>query len=462
MATIADLPAVLQALLGTVAEQAAHHSGCVQRQRRGKFGGATLLQTLVLGWLADPDAPLTGLCRAAARVGVAVTPQALDQRFTPALAACLEQVLVAALAEVVTTDPAVAPLLARFAGVYLLDSTTIAVPDALATVWQGGGGRVPQGSAAALKLQVCLDLRGGRLCGSLHDGRSQDQTAPELHLPVPAGALRLQDLGYFKLERLAAWDAAGVLYLSRLKTGVVVTTADGRVWELGRRLAARAQAVVDEPVVIGGRRRLACFLVAVRVPPPVAAERRRKLHAEAQREGRRLSVARLALADWTVLVTNVPAARLTVAEALVLLRTRWQSELVFKLWKDFGRVDASRSAKPWRILGEVYATLVAMVVQHWLLITTCWTMPNWSFRKAAAALREEVPALLWAWRQPADLARVLAHIARVVVAAGGVGRRRQRPAAHQLWCDAALQWTGWEDHPATGPTAPPPSLPEVA
>ncbi len=461
MATITELPAVLQALLGTVAEQAARHTGCVQRQRPGKFGGATLVQTLVLGWLADPDAPLTGLCRAAARVGVAVTPQALDQRFTPALAACLQRVLVAALTEVGTTEPAVAPLLARFTAIALLDSTTIALPDALAEVWQGCGGRVPQGSAAALKLQVCLDLRGGRLCGSLHDGRSQDQTAPELRMPVPVGALRVQDLGYFKLERLAAWDAAGVLYLSRLKTGVVVTTADGRVWELGRLLAERAQAVVDEPVVIGGRQRLACRLIAVRVPAQGAAERRRKRHADAQREGTRVSSARLALADWTVLVTNVPAGRLTVAEALVLLRARWQSELVFKLWKDFGRVDESRSAKPWRIRGEVYAKLVAMVVQHWLLITTCWTMPDWSLRKAAAALREEVPALLWAWGQPADLARVLGHIARVVVAAGGVGRRSQRPAAHQLWHDPSLQWTGWPDQPAI---ASPPArcLPEVA
>src|SRR6266511_5510465 len=152
MATITELPAVLQALLGTVAEQAARHTGCVQRQRPGTFGGATLVQTLVLGWLADPDAPLTGLCRAAARVGVAVTPQALDQRFTPALAACLQRVLVAALTEVGTTEPAVAPLLARFTAIALLDSTTIALPDALAEVWQGCGGRVPQGSAAALKL----------------------------------------------------------------------------------------------------------------------------------------------------------------------------------------------------------------------------------------------------------------------------------------------------------------------
>ncbi|CUU36061.1 MAG: hypothetical protein WHT28_03475 [Fimbriimonadales bacterium] len=46
--------------------------------------------------------------------------------------------------------PDSAPLLERFAGVYLKESTVIT--EALASVWQGLG--VPAGSAAALKLQV--------------------------------------------------------------------------------------------------------------------------------------------------------------------------------------------------------------------------------------------------------------------------------------------------------------------
>jgi Transposase DDE domain len=460
MPTIAEVTPHLQAVLSEVAERAAHQTGCVQRQR--KFGGATLVQTLVLGWLTNPDASLAALCRAAARLGVDIAPQALDQRFTPALATCLHQVLVATLREVVTTEPLLAPLLQRFTGVYLLDSTTIALPDALADVWRGCGGRVPQGSGAALKLQIVVDLCAGTLQGSLHDGRTQDQTAPELAAPLPVGALRLQDLGYFNLGRMAAWDAAGQFYLSRLKTGVVVVTADGQTWDVGRLLAQYPHAVLDQPVLVGGRQRLRCRLIAVRVPPAVAAERRRKLHAEAQRAGTRLSMARLALADWTVVITNVPVDQLTVQEALVLARARWQIELVFKLWKEGGKVDESRSTKPWRILGEVYAKLTAMVIQHWVLLTACGTAPDRSLRQAAAALREELPALLWAWGQPAEVVRVLERIVRVVVRTPGVGRRRRRPAAHQLWCDPSLQWSGWEDQPAPAPTAPPESLLQVA
>jgi len=75
----------------------------------------------------------------------------------------------------------------------------------------------------------------------------------------------------------------------------------------------------------------------VRVPPAVADERRRKLREALQRQGYTVSKARLALAGWTLLVTNAPATLISVAEALVLYRARWQIELLFKLWKQHGR-----------------------------------------------------------------------------------------------------------------------------
>jgi hypothetical protein len=95
MTTIDEVVEALQVVLTEVAEAAARQTGCVQRAV--KFSGATLVKTLVLGWLSDPDAPLSGLCQAADRLGVTLRPQAIDQRFTPALADCLKLVLEAAL-----------------------------------------------------------------------------------------------------------------------------------------------------------------------------------------------------------------------------------------------------------------------------------------------------------------------------------------------------------------------------
>ena len=96
---------------------------------------------------------------------------------------------------------------------------------------------------------------------------------------------------------------------------------------------------------------------------------------------------RLALADWTILVTNVPPELLSLEEALVLARARWQIELLFKLWKQHGQIDTWRTRKPWRALCELYAKLMALLVLHWLLVATCWTCPDRSLVKGAQTVR---------------------------------------------------------------------------
>jgi IS4 transposase len=84
----------------------------------------------------------------------------------------------------------------------------------------------------------------------------------------------------------------------------------------------------------------------------------------------------------------VPPERLTLREALVLGRMRWQIELLFKLWKSHGHVDESRSTKPWRILCEVYAKLLAMLVQHWVFLVSLWAYPDRSLPKAAQTVQK--------------------------------------------------------------------------
>jgi hypothetical protein len=65
-----------------------------------------------------------------------------------------------------------------------------------------------------------------------------------------------------------------------------------------------------------------------------------------------------------------------VPEALVLVRARWRMELLFTHWKQHGLLDEWRSAKPWRILCEVYAKLLALAIQPWLLLLSCGAIPT--------------------------------------------------------------------------------------
>ena len=441
MTTVPQLAQTLQTVFTTTADAAARATGFVQR--RSKLTGAAFVQALVFGWLANPHASLAALTQAAAVAGVAISPQGLDQRCDEAAAAFLQAVLAAAVQAVVAAEPVAIPLLQRFTAVVLLDCSTIVLPDALGLWWPGCGGASAQHTSAALKLGVRFDLCRGALCGPLlYDGRTHESTTPIQTAPLPAGALRLADLGFFDLAVLAEIAAQDGYWLSRLHFGTAVYDAQGRRWDVLDLLAAQGRAQVDLPIALGARQRLPARLLAVRVPQEVANERRRRLRASARDRGRTPSAARLAWCDWTILVTNVPAEMLTVREALVLARARWQIELLFKLWKSHGHIDESRSGKPWRVLCEVYAKLLAMVVQHWLLLTGCWAYPDRSLVKAAQTVREHAMHLASALACPRLLCRAIGVIHRCLATGCRLNRRNKKPNTYQLLLDPALAALG--------------------
>jgi hypothetical protein len=438
MESLPQVSAAMEHVLTAVADEAAAAVGFVRRRR--VLTGALFAQALVLGWLARPAATLHQLTQAVAARGGAISPQGLAQRFGPEAAALLERVLAAAVAAPVRADPAAVPLLARFGGgVWLLDCTTVRLPDALAAVWRGCGGRTGKGTQAALKLQVRFDLAGGELEGPLLlAGRTQDKAGGLHHAPLPPGALLLADLGYWSLERLRALGAAGAFWLSRLDPHTRVLAPSGDRLDLPRWLARAKAPTVEAEVLVGAAARLPARLLAAKVPKAVADARRRKLRAAAKREGKAAPAATLALTGWTVYVTNVPADRLTLAEAFVLGRARWQVELLFKLWKSGGGLDESRSADPWRVLCELYAKLTALVVQHWILLVGCWDRPDRSLTRAAQTVREHAVCLLRALGRPDCLAEELAALAACLRAGCRVAARKTRPSAYQLWLDPGL------------------------
>jgi hypothetical protein len=434
MVTISEIAETLEKVLTENASALARPSGFVQRD--SKLSGPLFAKTLVLGWLANPDASLSELCQVAAELGLAITPQGLSERFGTGAVAFLEQLLGAAVRSLVAAAPVAIPILSRFTAVIVDDSTTIGLPDALAAVWSGTGERTGH-NQAGLKLQVRFDLCTGQLTGPLlQAGRAQDRTSPLQTTPVPVGALHLADLGYFSLDQLAAEHLAGSYWLRRLPVQITVFDAEGRRWELRRLLEAQREAqgsnTLDLAVSLGVTKRLGCRLLAVRVPQAVAEERRRKLHAEARHKGQAVSQARLALADWTILVTNCPADLLTIQEALVLARVRWQIELLFKLWKTHGQLDSSRSAKPLRILTEIYAKLIGLLIQHWLLLLSCWSRPERSLVKAASTVRQNVTLLIAALRGCLELGTAIEQIKNTIALGCRMNPRRKAPNTYQL------------------------------
>jgi hypothetical protein len=444
MPIIHEIAQAMQDVLTHEANQAGRASGFVQRE--SKFDGAALAQTLVFSYLSDPNATTDDLAQTAATLGISITGSGIVQRCNEAAATCLQTVLAQAVQRVLAADPTTVPVLARFSGVSVQDSTTIVLPPDLATVWRGCGGSTNHGDAA-LKLQIQLDLRTGRLAGfDLHHGRDSDcqrATRPE---EVVADALYLADLGYFKLTRFRAIADADAFWLSRGKAGTVVYDSDGQRWDEVTDLLERAADgnVVDIPVEIGARERLPGRLVAVRAPQEVVDQRRRRLRKQARQKGKTVGKRRLAWCAWTVFITNVPADRLTVADVLTLARARWQIELLIKLWKSHGTIDESRSQKPYRVLCDVYAKLLAMIVQHWLFLVNLWAYPDRSLVKAAKTIRRRAMELASSFRKRNRLVEAITSIG-YSIAGCRMNRRKQYPNTYQLLLDASLLGIGMPD-----------------
>jgi hypothetical protein len=437
MTSLPHVAHALQHVLTEVPDALARATGFCQRH--SKLTAALFVQTTVLGWLAHPTGTLHQLTQTAADLDLSISPQGLAQRFTPAAADLLRQVLAAAVQEVIAADPVAVGLLTRFPAVVVMDSTTVTLPDGLAAVWAGCGGRVEQGSQAALKLTVGLDLCRGRLDGPLlGDGRAQDKSSPMQQAPLPRGALRITDLGFWSLVVLQEIADQGAYFLSRLHLQTAVFAANGDRLDLVDWLGRQKRRRLAVAVTLGVEAHVAARLLAVRVPKRVAKARREKILAEAKREGQTPSATKLALADWTLLVTNAPPDVLAIREALVLARARWQIELLFKLWKNEGRIDEWRSADPQRILCEVYAKLIAMVIQHWILLVNCWVFADRSLTQAAQTVRERVVCLAQGLGRVRQLVDALARIGRCLAAGCRIGKRRDRPSLYQLLTDPAL------------------------
>lgn len=438
MNSVPEVAHALQNVLNDLAHALARSSGFVKRQ--SKMSGALFVQTLVFTWLSKPQATLEQMAQTAAVLGLRIRPQGLDDRFSEQAATFLQQVLEAALATLVAVPGGSVALLARFAGVYLFDSTVIALPDVLASLWKGCGGRVEQGSAAALKVQVVLDLLGGGLQGVLQAGRAQDKNAPTQAWNLPAGALKIADLGYFSIPVLARLHQQGVFFLSRVQVGTKISLSGAflDLVEIGHLLRKQSGGCADLPVRLGAGQKLPCRLLALRVPPTVAEARRRKLHYEAKRKWQPVSQARLQLSDWNLFVTNVPAEQLTLDEAVVLVRARWQIELLFKLWKSQGEVDTWRSHNPWRIVCEVYAKLLGQLVQHWLFLVSCWTYPDRSLVKASQAVNRLALGIAAAFRERAALEALLEVLAACLAGCARMNKRKQKPNTYQLLLNPPL------------------------
>jgi hypothetical protein len=436
MSILAKVGVALQHLFGPDAEQAARDSGVIVRQR--KFTALSLARTFVLGFLQKPQASDEDLAQMAAQCGAAVTPQAIEQRQTRKLENFLKNLFGLATKRVIGSDKALAPILERFPSVTVQDSSTITLPDERQDEYPGCGGS-HGGGAAAMKLQTEWDLRSGAITHlQIEPGRSPDGATDRQQARRGKGSLRIADLGYFNLTVLRDMDEHQEYFLSRLQPGTGVLSPLGEVLDPCAWLAQQEGPFIDQQVLLGKRECLRCRLIAWRLPAEQANRRRQKLRQEhLRKDGKEPSAERLALCDWTILVTNVPPELLSPSEAAILYRARWQVELLFKRWKGQDLVALLKGSTVPRQMVGVWSRLLAALVQHWLVVDRVWGDFSKSLNKVCEAIRKFVGRLAAGLDKSGELQQVLSDLA-IVLAKTCRRNNRAKPGTFELLNDASL------------------------
>jgi hypothetical protein len=353
----------VKAFFTQTADTLAHHTGFVRRTRL--ITGSLFLQALV--WTVYKYGQITMPALAATAEELEpqchASEQAFQARFQPQAVAFLQAMFAHALHYAVVPSAAVVPLLSAFSAVYLLDSTVVALPAALAASFAGCGG---DASAAATKVFLLLNwLTGSYEALELRDGRKADQDMGQPFLAGrPPGALWLCDLGFWSVEFFVAIARQGSFFVSRLHSQVTLSVYDGLGQVVPLELEPFLKRVPKQdsfefPVLIGPKQQVPCRLLCSPVPPAVANARRRRAKRIAQKKGRTLSQRTLARMHWSLFITNATPDALPTSMIESVYRVRWQVELAFKLAKSQAGLARRTSEKPERVLCELYAKLLA-------------------------------------------------------------------------------------------------------
>jgi Transposase DDE domain len=254
--------------------------------------------------------------------------------------------------------------LESFPRILIHDSSSWDLPAALQSVFAGSGGSA---SPANCKLHLTYELKRGLLNRlRLTAGKDPDQAfGPQLLPQIRVKDLVITDLGFFSLRFFAALTAQGAYFLSRFLIGTQLRTADtGQPIDLARVLRKATADAYQHRVLMGSGAGVACRLIGLRVPEPIAQRRRRQLKKNAQKKGRTPSQLHLQLCDWTLLVTNAAEVLLPAPKIRTFYRLRWQIELIFKQLKSVLRIHQCRTTKKHRLLCELYGKLIAAVLLH--------------------------------------------------------------------------------------------------
>jgi hypothetical protein len=393
-------------------------------QRKSKLTGSLFLQLLIFGFLHNPKSSLNDLSEFADdQLNIDITPQGIDERINGNALSFIREMFNASLNIFRHKTKIPLSVIEQFSAVNITDSTGISLPKNLSDEFPGSGGT---SSKAALKLQLVFDfLTGCFKTITMTDGITPDQKYKEHADLAEPGSLNLFDLGYFSIECLQRFVARNAYFLSRLLPGTGLYTDDGKKVDLFDLLRSETRNSFELPLLLG-KIKLNCRVCFFRVPEEIANLRRSNARKQAARKGRTPSKKFLELMNWSIFITNVPVSMLSLPLIPLLYSVRWQIELIFKLWKSHMSIHKISGFRRERILVELYAKLIGLVLFQFVAMPLRHMDIDLSFTKMYKRFCKKTESLVSALASLNRLSEVIDRIRSAMLKFGKQDKRKKK------------------------------------
>jgi hypothetical protein len=258
-----------------------------------------------------------------------------------------------------------------FNKILLQDSTIISLPETLSRIFKGSGG---SGSKAAIKIDIIFDINQSSIinmkccAGRVSDGNAN--ISEEILKHVGQEDLVIRDLGYFNIKQLSKIANKNAYFISRLSKSINIylNENDEKPFDIIEYVEKNnvKHKEIDMWVYLGKTERVPVRLIVIKVPPEVVEIRRAK-HKRANGRSKEPSESLIEWNGYTFMITNIPKEQLSYHAILILYKTRWQIELLFKNFKTNLSIDEITGENKYRIL----CLLHIKILLAWLVTLLC-------------------------------------------------------------------------------------------
>lgn len=334
-------------------------------QRTSKLKGFNFFMLCVFDAKNESTTSIEDLTRELQKDNIFIRKQSLQDRFNSYSSCFMKKMIEHALSKKLLLEKE--KIKCQFNRIIINDSTSFQLPESYHNNYKGCGG---SSSIAGLKMHYCYNLLSQEIIDiNVGHGAVPDSLYPLQDLQ--RNDLRIEDLGYFKINKFKQIKEVGAYFLSRFRFHINVSVVDNGIikpldlLKVIRRMSYGEIKSIN--VQIGEKEKFATRLVIEKLPKKVADEKRRKLKHYKKQKQRTFTKELLIFCDVNTFVTNCNQEQLPTHLIRQCYSLRWQVEIIFKSWKTHFKIDKVRQMKIERFECFHYGCLMLIILSTHLL-----------------------------------------------------------------------------------------------